>query len=207
MFALPQDAFNISDGIDGSATSYTVQYSDSVYGYKCGSATIPASGCQGSICTHVFDVSSSSCPSSADVNITVSATNILGEGLSSVPMSIGIFNLHSILTHILINGHTVAFNYLVSVEVDLYSSTVTCKFLNQHEVNMKSCIIEYGSSKSCHNLPFSSKKNETVFSTISIDLDTHAGFFDERMYCYIITANNGTHTTKIHGQFNSGMHA
>lgn len=81
----------ISDGIDGSATSYTINYLDSISGDFCSSATIPASSCVDGTCNHTFEVSTSSCPPCVDINITVYSTNILGNGAISDPLTIGSF--------------------------------------------------------------------------------------------------------------------
>ena len=79
----------ISDGIDGSATSYTISYLDSISGDLCSSATIPASLCVEGMCNHTFEVSTSSCPPCVDINITIYVTNILGNGAISDPITIG----------------------------------------------------------------------------------------------------------------------
>ena len=85
-----QDSFNISDEIDGSAQSYTITYTDSTTSTVCSSVEIQASSCDVQMCGHQFEVSSSSCVPSADVTITVFATNILGSGQTSNPITIGI---------------------------------------------------------------------------------------------------------------------
>ena len=82
----------ISDGIDGSAISYTITYMDSITGDPCSLATITASSCVEGICKHTFEVSLSSCPPCVDINVTVYATNILGNGaIISDPITIGCF--------------------------------------------------------------------------------------------------------------------
>ena len=74
--------FKISDAIDGSPTSYTIQYSDSRATSSVGcndSETIPASSCRGSICNYVFEIANSSC-SPDDIIVTAFATNVFGDG-------------------------------------------------------------------------------------------------------------------------------
>ena len=80
-----QASFNITNAISGSATSYTVTYTDSVTAADCGTETVLASSCQDGdgTCTHFFDVSTSMCDRSARLNVAVSATNVLGEGQPS----------------------------------------------------------------------------------------------------------------------------
>ena len=70
-------------------TAYNIMYTDSITGSSCGSATIPASSCVTGTCRHEFEVSSSSCPPSSSINITVFPDGTFGSGLSSYPIMIG----------------------------------------------------------------------------------------------------------------------
>ena len=75
-----QVAFKVSDSIDGSATSYTIEYSDSTSSTGCNdSVTIPASLCINNVCNHVFKIASSFC-SPSDISVTAFATNVFGDG-------------------------------------------------------------------------------------------------------------------------------
>ena len=85
---LLQDPFLFSDGVDGSAASYTIDYSDTISGSNCGLATIPASSCSHGVCQNVFELSSSLCPFSDSITVTVFGTNALGNGTTSTPVSI-----------------------------------------------------------------------------------------------------------------------
>ena len=85
-----QQPFQIADGIDGSAVSYTIIYSDSTSGGICSSAVISASLCTEELCTHSFDTSSSLCPPAANIDVVVFATNVLGNGSTSEPIFQGI---------------------------------------------------------------------------------------------------------------------
>ena len=77
----------------GSAQNYTITYSDATFGSTCFSVTIPASACNDGRCTHEFNIfSSSNCPSSTSITVTVFATNVLGRGPSSVPVTKGVNN-------------------------------------------------------------------------------------------------------------------
>ena len=97
-------------------------------------------------------------------------------------------------------------NNFVDVVIDLSATTVFCKFLNQQIINTKSCTIEYGPSGRCDSLPYSSQNNHTSYSTtVTIDLPTYPLFFTEMMYCFTVTANNGTHTVKVDGNFYTGI--
>ena len=80
----------ITEGVDGSPINYTVSYTDSTFSSTCGSKVIPASSCSGQVCSHFFDIfESSSCPPSTGITVTVFATNLLGRGSSSTPVSRG----------------------------------------------------------------------------------------------------------------------
>ena len=98
-------------------------------------------------------------------------------------------------------------NSFVEVVIDLSSSAVSCNFFNQLSDSTKSCTIEYGPSGSCDILPYMSQSNYSTHSRIEIDLLTHHGFHNERMYCYTITASNGTLTVAVDGIFNTGIYA
>lgn len=95
-------------------------------------------------------------------------------------------------------------NSHIGVAIDLSSLTVLCKFHNQQDISSnKSCIIEYGPSDSCESLPYSSQNSLSTSSTVTIDLLTHPGFHNVRMYCFTVTATNGSHTIKVDGKFNT----
>ena len=77
--------------MNGSASSYIIFYADSVSGAICDSAIIEAQSCKNGICNHLFDSSSSNCPPSSDISISVLATNVLGNGTTSSPLLQSIF--------------------------------------------------------------------------------------------------------------------
>lgn len=72
---------------DLSPTSYTINYYDATFGILCGSTTIPLTLCESEY-VHMFNVSLSACPPTANINITAYATNILGSGPQSEPIVI-----------------------------------------------------------------------------------------------------------------------
>ena len=74
--------------MNGSATSYTIVYTDSYSGVTCASATILVSSCVGDPCSHEFEFSSSDCPNSIAKNVTVYGSNLLGDGRRSEPITI-----------------------------------------------------------------------------------------------------------------------
>lgn len=74
--------------IDSNAVSYTINFTDTIFGIHCGSAFVPtsSSSCGGRVCTSTFTImSSSECHPSTDISVTVFATNGLGNGPSSDP--------------------------------------------------------------------------------------------------------------------------
>ena len=86
-----QDSFNISDGIDGSVTSYTITIFSST-GESCDSITLQASTCGEEIYNYRLENLTSSCySSSSQVMLTVFASNIIGDGVPSVPTFVGMF--------------------------------------------------------------------------------------------------------------------
>lgn len=80
----------ISDGINGSASSYTVLYSDSITNSVCNRAVLNSTSCENGLCTHLFDTMTSECLISTDIAVSVVATNALGNGQSSAPVFHGI---------------------------------------------------------------------------------------------------------------------
>ena len=95
LYPLLQDPFMLADRIDGSVLLYTINYTDTLSGTSCGLATIPTSSCRGGVCHHVFEASSSSCPLSDYITVTVFGTSVLGNGTSSLPVSTSKPKLHS----------------------------------------------------------------------------------------------------------------
>ena len=87
---------NISDGINGSITSFNIIYSDANSGSVCGSSVIvPDATCEGGIYRDVFNTSSSLCSLAADIRITIVAANIIGE-VPAISVSKGnYFNCHN----------------------------------------------------------------------------------------------------------------
>ena len=76
----------ISDGVDGSALSYIISYTDSNTGEMCNSLTISASSCKQEVCTVPFisPLPCSETVGSGDIDISISANNRLGSGPPSV---------------------------------------------------------------------------------------------------------------------------
>ena len=77
-----------TDGFDGSAISYTINYTDLTSGVVCASKSILASSCVKEICEDNFRVSTTFCKSSSHITVTIWGMNVLGKGLPSSPLSI-----------------------------------------------------------------------------------------------------------------------
>ena len=94
-----QEPFISSDGMEDTIVSYTITYSDSNLDITCGSIDIQPSFCEGGVCRDTFDITSSShCPPSADVNITVSAISAYGRArLSQHPLKRGDDKVHRVI--------------------------------------------------------------------------------------------------------------
>ena len=89
LFRIPLSV--IYEDINGTVTSYIINYSDSDTGIRCGSSEINSSLCENGVCSEEFDVSFSLCrlrPSS-DISVTVSAVMTLGEGPQTDPVMEG----------------------------------------------------------------------------------------------------------------------
>ena len=84
-----QNTDNNTNAIDRPPTHYTIKYIETLTGQSCGLWRLSASDCIVGVCRHLFEVSTSRCHPSSDINITVSATNSFGEGQDSVPTIVG----------------------------------------------------------------------------------------------------------------------
>ena len=89
-----QDVFSISEGIDGSVKTYTfnLTYSNS----KCDNIiTVRASSisCESRICSYTLEtlISDSCFNDSSHLIVTVFASNIVGDGLPSKALSVGMY--------------------------------------------------------------------------------------------------------------------
>ena len=79
--------------VDESVGSYNITFSDSKTGKTCGCVVIPVSLCADRVCSHMFDVLSSSlCSNSTDINVTVSADS--HDHPMTNPIKIGLLHMH-----------------------------------------------------------------------------------------------------------------
>ena len=91
IFCYWQKKVNITNGLDGSATNYTVVYSDTSSETICYSTTLPASACGSprGICKHVQNFPLSSCPQPIGIRMSVYGTNVVRSGPPSNTITVG----------------------------------------------------------------------------------------------------------------------
>lgn len=94
---LLQEPFEISQGINGSPTSYTLTYSDPFLQVTCGQFVIMANTCINETCINVLNISKLSCPHDSNIIVEVYATNVLGNGPTTVshPSVLGKWGVNS----------------------------------------------------------------------------------------------------------------
>ena len=97
-------------------------------------------------------------------------------------------------------------NRFVNVEFDLLSSSVHCVFEQQTLTsNEKSCSIVYGPGEQCRNLSQSSRSDSSTMNSIVIDYQPFPSPQSESVYCYVLTATDGTFSASIEGTFSTGI--
>lgn len=97
-------------------------------------------------------------------------------------------------------------NRFVHVELDLLSSSVHCMFEQQTLTsNEKSCSIVYGPGEQCKNLSLSSRSESSITNSVIIDYQLFPSPQNESVYCYVLTAFDGTFSASIEGTFSTGI--
>ena len=88
-----QEKFNISNGVDGSATNYTIVYSDPASAMICYSTTLPAFAVcdpQSGVCKHVQNLPlSNHCSQPTGIRMSVYGTNVVKQGSLSNSTTVG----------------------------------------------------------------------------------------------------------------------
>ena len=129
--------------------SYTIIYSASNSGNICESATISASSCDPHhICEHMFEVSTSSCPPTTDIDVVVFANSTNGRGPTSNPLKRGtIHNCTDMSSckfyYMYLYMYTEGVNTFVSIIYEQERNAITCLFQNQPLYIRKECAIMY----------------------------------------------------------------
>ena len=89
--------------------------------------------------------------------------------------------------------------------VDLLSSAVICKFINQQNNNVKSCTIAYGPGETCSNLSNHGLSSRTTVTPDSVVINLpELSQTDGILYCYLVTASNDSFTAVVEGMFSTG---
>lgn len=89
---------------------------------------------------------------------------------------------------------------------DFLASRLQCTLLDQLTINNISCNIAYSPEQWCllnTNLE-SELSSQSNSSSVTIEL-LDFPHSQNNIYCYTVTASNGTHTVKVEGVFNAGI--
>ena len=110
-----QEPFITSDEIENAIISYTITYSDSNLDTTCWSRDMqPSLFCEGGVCRDTFDITSSHCPPSADINISVSAISTYGKArLNQHPLKRG-------------DDYCIMYNHRMCMHTSRYRRVITC---------------------------------------------------------------------------------
>lgn len=103
---------------------------------------------------------------------------------------------------------TGALNHYVTIKFDSLSLSVECQFIDQ-EISDKMCSIAYAPRDQCTvEMMQKSESRDTSSRSVTIYLQM-LPYSQGNEYCFeaVVTANNGTFTTRIEGLFNAGIMA
>ena len=164
-------------------------------------------------CKHYYDTSrpTSTCTNGVPINVSVSATNSLGSGPISSPLSVVgwfLIKLHCTAKCLILFLFIDVNNSFVKVTIDSMPPVVTCAFLNQQGSSIKSCSVAYTISETCVIgdmllLPQMKQIAQSVSNTVTVGFPiSHT--FNNHSGCFIATATNSTFTAMIQGSFNTG---
>lgn len=193
--------------MNSAAISYTINFTDTIFGTHCGSAVVPtsSSSCGEGTCISTFTIKSASeCHPLTDISVTIFGTNALGNGPSSDPTlicKILCYYNHTKIWNIYYFADGI--NDFVDIDLD-FSTTYTakCRFLKHIRSAAKSCVLHYGPPKQktqCNSvLPLSSNATATV-DTVIVNLQPLNNQYS--VYCYRLTASDGIHTAVVVGTF------
>jgi hypothetical protein len=158
------------------------------------------------MCSHSFnfDTSSSLCPPSADIDITVFATNVLGNGPTSEPAFQGVIfnfliNLSTMTCCIAMFYVVGGINSFVDINFNSEMTTIICTFLNQPMDTIKECSINITYGPNCGQLLGLYTNVGTGDSVSSPELPL---IEDVSEYCFTVTARNNNETVSVEGTLN-----
>ena len=92
----------------------------------------------------------------------------------------------------------------VSIKFNQTTSSIECSFHIQQENSLKSrsCSVVFGPGGDCRNLSQNSSGNSTTNSSVIINLNIEQDSNDSELYCFHVTAANGTFTVVTKRIFN-----
>ena len=193
-----QETINFTDDIDWSIINYTVKYRNS-FGRDCHSATFPVSYCTNGDCKHELELSSTMCLPSAYINLTIYATNLLGDGPNSDPLTICTY----IFTEVKIIGSVWFLIYTDTMNrsfyVDFNATDIYCNVRNSP--SFSSCIVFYDFGENC------TFDHRNLNLTMSSKFSNRAQLLPNIEVCFEAVAVNfkTTSTVILKGSFNTGM--
>ena len=193
--------------MDGFNGLYNITYSNSLSGSVCYSVMIPTSSCVNGICKHEFNVSSSVCLNTSDINVTVTVDSPYLK--KSSPIKIGKFNiaisgLMTALLHwyVILLPYADAVNTFINVTFDKVLSRIHIEFINQPKQGEKFYSVRYGPvTPGCGHLPWQTKGHLSNLNSLSLELNI---LESSSMICFIVKANNGTNFVSVEGIYNTG---
>ena len=103
LFTHSNDIVSFNCKVENYESLYTVNYSDYKSGRSCAIATIPSSSCVGGACSTMFNVLTSSlCPNTTDISISVSISDSFAYGYFPTSKLIEIGWFKNNIIHVLI---------------------------------------------------------------------------------------------------------
>ena len=126
-----KDSFQISESFDGSALSYLINFTNSLTGSSCGTATLPASSCVEGICTYTPE-SFTCLPLPSGINVTVSGQNVLGKGAESHPITIStMLDLNTTNQSISCSGHVSLTPMIALILLNIVTAIIASTIINE----------------------------------------------------------------------------
>ena len=211
--------FSISEGIDGSVTSYTfnLTYSNSNCGHTL--KTVPVSSCKSGTCNYTFDqipFLPNCSANSSHVILTVYGSNILGSGLPSNASYICMYMYFSMILFMYVYAYiprAATINEYLQVSFDPSRSRFSCLFAEGVGIRngSKSCNIVYGlkdpvtdESNGCFSSVNSvkSKAENTTNSFMTYTVTVYVPTLTE--FCFVAIGTVATFSVAVEGTFKIG---
>ena len=207
---------DITEGINGTVSSYTFNLTFS--NPECDSIliTFTATSCNSGVCTLEDNTIIRCFNESSEVVVTVFASNILGDGITSDPILVGknttiyacmTFNISLSFTHCECVYIETSNELLLFAYFEASNNTFICQFLQRYFDN-KSCIIKYGTinitSQSCDiRSETRNSSNNTLTDIVTVSLPTSMLTLlpTESELCFVAIGNIANFTIAVEGRF------